>query len=242
MKNKPALVILSGGQDSTTCLAWASEVFSEVHAVSFDYGQRHSRELESAIKIASLLKAATHRILKVEVSRGLSPLTNPDQQLETYGDFESMDKTIGNRVELTYVPHRNLTFLLEGAKVAERMGIRDMVIGVCQADNANYPDCRDEFVGAFQHVVNLSLGTDRGDRGSVMYIHRPLIFLSKADSIRLAQRTRGAMEALAYSHTCYAGEYPPCGKCHACVLRAEGFRVAGIEDPLIVRARNEQLK
>lgn len=240
MKTKPALVVLSGGQDSTTCLAWAREIFSEVHAVSFDYGQRHSRELESAIKIASLLNAATHRIIKVEVSRGLSPLTNSNQQLETYGDFESMDKTIGDRVELTYVPHRNLTFLLEASKLAEQMGIRDIVIGVCQADNANYPDCRDQFVEAFQQVVNLSLGTDRGDRGATLYIHRPLIFLTKADSIKLAQRTPGAMEALAYSHTCYAGEYPPCGKCHACVLRAEGFRQAGVIDPLIERIQQKQ--
>jgi 7-cyano-7-deazaguanine synthase len=231
-----ALVVLSGGQDSTTCLAWAKQGFTEVHAISFDYGQRHRIELDAAAKVATILQADSHVILPVQVVRGASPLTT-NQPLETYSDYESMDKEIGNRVELTYVPHRNLTFLLEAAKYAEQMGIRNLVAGVCQADNANYPDCREMFVRSLETTLNLSLGTDRGDRGKHFLLHAPLLNLSKAESIRLAQRIPDALLALSYSHTCYAGECPPCGTCHACVLRAEGFRQAGIADPLLERLR-----
>lgn len=228
-----AVVILSGGQDSSTCALWAKEFFEGVGGVccvSFDYGQRHRLELEAAKQVSEIL-GLPHTILSCSfVSVDSSPLTNPEAELETYSDYDSMDKIIGSRVEKTYVPHRNLTFLVHAASYAHSVGANALVVGVCEADNANYPDCRAEFVESAQRTLQLSLG-DPSFR-----IEAPLLALSKSQSIAMALKYSQGEEVLSFSHTCYAGEYPPCGKCHSCVLRAEGFRQAGIQDPLIVRA------
>ncbi len=150
-----------------------------------------------------------------------------------------MDKIIGDRVELTFVPMRNALFLVLAANRAAVLGIRDLVTGVCQQDNANYPDCRQVFIDATRAMVDEALGLPSGD-GSFL-IHTPLMNLSKAQSIHLAKTLPGAMEALAYSHTSYAGDYPPLDRNHASVLRAQGFLEAGEPDPLIVRAVSEGL-
>lgn len=234
-----AMVVLSGGQDSTTCLFWAKANFDEVHAVTFDYNQRHRAEVDAAIKVAQLAGVASHEIVVVgPILAGRSPLTNPTEQLETYSDFASMDAIIGDRVELTFVPMRNQLFLTLAANRAVVLGIDNLVTGVCEADNANYPDCRGSFIVSLERTVNLSLGFDKVASNELAFrfnIYAPLLSHSKAASIALAQGLPGCMEALAYSHTCYAGEVPPCGKCHACVLRAEGFRQAGVPDPLVER-------
>lgn len=225
-----AMVVLSGGQDSTTCLFWARDTFDEVHAVTFDYQQRHRREIEAARKVAELAGVASHEVVEVgPILAGRSPLTNPAEQLETYTDFDSMDAIIGDRVELTFVPMRNQLFLTLAANRAICKGVRNLVTGVCEADNANYPDCREDFIEALQIATNEALGIDD------FLIHAPLLPLDKAGIIRMAQGLPGCMEALAYSHTCYAGMAPPCGRCHSCVLRAEGFRQAGVADPLVER-------
>jgi 7-cyano-7-deazaguanine synthase len=234
-KGTSALVVLSGGQDSTTCLAWAAQRFETLYAVSFDYGQKHNVELSAARQVASMFGVVRHFIENTNVVASSSPLTNTKTQLELYSDANAMDETIGTRVEKTFVPLRNMGFLFRAAQIALENDCRDIVTGVCQADNANYPDCRQSFVTATQCAINYALGTDRGDQGADFVIHTPLMFLSKAESIALAQTLPGAMDALAYSHTCYAGEVPPCGKCHACVLRADGFAKAGVVDPLIAR-------
>lgn len=236
MLGEAAVVVLSGGQDSTTCLGWAKQNFNRVHAVTFNYGQRHRIEIEAATVVARILRADSHEIRSVQTFNGSSPLTDHARPLETYKSYESMDLTIGSRVELTYVPHRNATFILEAAKYAESLSCRSLITGVCEADNANYPDCRRTFIDAMVRMLNLSLGVDRMDRGAAVEIITPLISRTKAESIWLAQKIPGVMNALGFSHTCYAGRFPPCGECHACVLRAEGFRLAGVEDPLIVRA------
>jgi len=231
-RKSAAMVVLSGGQDSTTCLFWAKQWFEPLHAVTFNYGQRHSRELEAAAAVAKLAGVASHEIIDVPgVLRSRSPLTDRTAELETYTDYASMDRIIGDRVELTFVPMRNAFFLTLAANIALAKDCFNLITGVCQADNANYPDCRQTFVHAQEHTINQALGIKD------FRIIAPLMDMSKASSIRLAQTVPGAMAALAYSHTCYAGEYPPCGKCHACVLRAEGFNQAGVEDPLVVRAR-----
>lgn len=231
-----ALVVLSGGQDSTTCLFWAKTIFDEVHAITFDYGQRHVRELQAADKVAGLAQVKTHTVVAVgPLLKGRSPLTNPEEELETYRSFEEMDGIIGDRVELTFVPMRNAFFLTLAANRAVAAGIFDLVTGVCQQDNANYPDCRQTFIDAQVTAINTALGIDR------FRIHTPLMDLSKADSIRLAKEIPGAFEALAYSHTAYSGEYPPVTQDHATVLRAQGFVEAGEPDPLIVRAWREGL-
>jgi 7-cyano-7-deazaguanine synthase len=230
------LVVLSGGQDSTTCLFWAKKNFYEIHAVTFDYAQRHRREIEAAKKVAELAGVASHEVIEVgPLLRGRSPLTNKDAALETYTDYASMDQIIGDRVELTFVPMRNAFFLTLAANIALSKDIYWLVTGVCEADNANYPDCRASFIAAQESTINEALGI-AGFR-----IHTPLMNLSKAESIALAQTLPGCMEALAYSHTAYDGNYPPVGKDHASTLRAHGFEEAGVPDPLVARAWREGL-
>jgi 7-cyano-7-deazaguanine synthase len=228
---KKAMVVLSGGQDSTTCLYWAKAVFKEVHAVTFDYGQRHALELDAARNVAKMAGVVSHEVVQVPgVLRSRSPLTDPSVELETYSDFDSMDAIIGDRVELTFVPMRNAFFLTLAANLALARDCYHLVTGVCQQDNANYPDCRQTFIESQERTINEALGID------TFRIHAPLMSLSKAEIVRFAQQIPGCMDAMAYSHTCYAGQFPPCGECHSCVLRAHGFAQAGVADPLVVRA------
>lgn len=224
-----ALVVLSGGQDSTTCLYWARERYDRIHAVSFDYQQRHLRELVAARKVAGMAGAVSHEVITLgAVLESTSPLVDPAAKLETYTDFASMDAIIGDRVELTFVPMRNLLFLTIAANRAIARGCEALVTGICQADNANYLDCRAVFVRSAEDTIDLA-------SGARLRIDTPLMDMSKAESVRLAASLPGCLDALAYSHTCYAGAFPPCGQCHACVLRAHGFAEAGIADPLVAR-------
>ena len=261
---KKALVILSGGQDSTTCLFWAKQNYNEVHAITFDYGQRHKVEINAAKKVAKLAQISSHEIIDVpNCLISSSPLTSKND-LELYTDYESMSEVIGNRQEVTLVPMRNALFLTIAANRAEAKNIKTIVTGVCQMDDANYDDCRQLFIdstekyinkyGQFSifdkfvkydghtirdecfYIINTALGHDHRETVSIT-VETPLMFLNKAESINLASKV-GALEALAFSHTCYAGEYPPCGRCHSCVLRAQGFKDASVEDPLLERVKN----
>ena len=254
------LVVLSGGQDSTTCLFWAKSRWNEVHALTINYGQRHARELEAATKIADMAGVASHKIINVQgVLLGRSPLVNPAEELEQYENAAQMDAVIGNRVELTFVPMRNTLFLTIAANHALAVDAFDIVTGVCQADNANYPDCRAGYVRHLERAFNESLGllTDtqpefeprmywsclsRPEHRS-MRIWAPLMNLDKDLAIAHVLRylDEDAWIALAYSHTAYDGSYPPSGKDHATVLRAASFEKAGVPDPLILRAAVEGL-
>jgi 7-cyano-7-deazaguanine synthase len=237
-----ALVVLSGGQDSTTCLFWAKRQFDEVHAITFDYGQRHRIEIDAAKKVARMAGVVTHRIIEVpDVLGGMSPLTNRDVELERYTDAASMDATIGNRRELTFVPMRNALFLTIAANHAEVQDIRTIVTGVCQMDNANYDDCRLTFIDAAEDYINKALGHDHRTPGKRIIIATPLMDLDKAQTCRLASELPGCWEALAYSHTSYDGKYPPTDMNHSNVLRADGFEKAGMPDPLVLRAAREGL-
>lgn len=231
---RKAIIVLSGGQDSTTCLFWAKQKFDELHAITFDYGQRHKVEIEAAKKVAELAGCASHEIVPVpECLVSASPLTS-DNELETYANDKEMEKIIGGRRELTFVPMRNALFLTIAANRAEAVGAQSIVTGVCEMDTANYDDCRKTFLMATELYINSALGHDH--RGTPwIKIEAPLIDLDKAQSIHLAENLPGCWEALAYSHTCYAGEVPPCGKCHSCVLRAQGFALAERADPLLER-------
>ena len=236
MQRTSALLVLSGGQDSTTCGFWAKQKFDTIHALTFDYDQRHRREIDAARKVAEMIGVASHEVLELgPILKGKSPLTNTSEKLETYSDFESMSRMIGERVELTFVPMRNALFLTIAANRASVLGCRNIVTGVCEADNANYPDCRGVFIGATGRYIGLALGKDD------ILIHTPLINLTKAQSIALAQTMPDCMDALAWSHTAYSDEYPPVTQDHATVLRAQGFLEAGVPDPLIVRAYSEGL-
>ncbi len=240
MKTK-ALVVLSGGQDSTTCLFLAKQKYEELHAITFDYGQRHRLEIDSAVQIAYMAGVVSQEI--VEVPRcliSMSPLIDKSSTLEKYESPEQMEHVIGNRRELTFVPMRNALFLTIAANRAEALGIPVIVTGVCQMDNANYDDCREVFIEATQRYINTALGHDH--RGTTpITIETPLLFKSKAESVLLAFNTPGCWEALAYSHTSYDGRYPPVDMNHANVLRADGFEKAGLPDPLVLRAVSDNL-
>lgn len=225
------MVVLSGGQDSSTCLLWAKAHYSgPIHAISFDYGQRHRAELVAAITVARAVGVESHEIVDCKgLLKSVSPLTNPDAELETYTDYESMDKVIGDRVELTFVPLRNPFFLLVAMNHALALGCETLVTGVCASDNANYPDCTEGFITTMESMVRHALDD------WMIEIRAPLLHLDKAGIVDLAMSFPQGRDVMALTHTCYAGEVPPCGKCHACVLRAEGFRQAGVIDPLLER-------
>lgn len=235
---KSALVVLSGGQDSTTCLYWALETYERVEAVTFDYNQRHRAELDAAVKVVEMAaevhdKPVPHKVVTLgPIFEGASPLTAQSEELETYSDISEMDAVIQDRVELTFVPGRNLIFLSLASSYAVARGIDCVVTGICQADAANYPDCRRMFADALEDAVGLATLKR-------VPIVTPLIDLAKPESIKLAQTLRGCMNALAYTHTAYSGEYPPSTQDHATVLRAWGFEQAGVADPLLVRAWQE---
>jgi 7-cyano-7-deazaguanine synthase len=237
---KSALVVLSGGQDSTTCLLWAKARFDEVHAITFDYGQKHRVEIAAAGKVAQMVGVASHRVIDVRgLLLGRSPLIDPSVPLETYADHDSMEQTIGGRVELTFVPLRNMLFAVIAANAALALDCYDIVLGVCAMDNANYPDCTEAFVNRTEQTIREALGMLRADYSRsgkpLMRILTPLLFKTKDETVLLAAEHEGWREVMAQSHTCYAGEVPPCGKCHACILRAKGFADAGIPDPLVER-------
>lgn len=233
-----ALVVLSGGQDSTTCLYWAKQFFEEVHAVTFNYGQRHVIELEAATIVAQMAKVSSHEIVEIgPILKGTSPLVNAEGELEQYADHGSLP----GGLEKTFVPMRNQLFLTLAANRAYCMGIKDLVTGVCQEDSGGYPDCRQQFIDRLQDACNT--GTFTGEPGTLpnLTIHTPLMNLTKATSVHMANLLPGCMEALAYSHTSYDGQYPPVGHDHATLLRAKGFEEAGEPDPLVVRAYREGL-
>lgn len=219
MKEK-ALVILSGGQDSTTCVYWAIERFGResVESLTFDYGQLHRQELEAANRVAGHA-GIPNVILPINTLEAIggSALTDPSIEVPRMTEDDSLPAT--------FVPGRNLVFLTFAAAYAWRYDIEHLVTGVAQTDYSGYPDCRRDTIDALEKT--LALGMARR-----FTIHTPLMNLSKKDTVLLAKGL-GAMDAMALTHTCYNGSVPPCGECAACVLRARGFAEAGIPDPLI---------
>ncbi len=225
MTNAKAVVLLSGGMDSATAAAMTRARGFDLYALSFRYGQRHALELEAARRVAAGLGVVRHAIVDIDLrSFGGSALT---ADIEVPKD-RSAD-AIGTGVPVTYVPARNTIFLSFALAWAETLGINDLVIGVNALDYSGYPDCRPEYIAAFQHLANLATraGTELKQRFT---IHTPLILMSKREIVE-----RGAALGLDYAMTlsCYdpsdAGE--ACGHCDACQLRLKGFREAGLEDP-----------
>ncbi len=241
-----ALVILSGGQDSTTCLGVTLSKYDKVSCLTIDYGQSHSIELDAARRVVQHFADSygidiPHAIVNVpDVLLSSSPLLQGGAGLETYESHEQMEAAVGDRVEKTFVPLRNLFFLVIAANHAAAIGASHLVTGVCESDNANYPDCRQSFIDAAEVSINEALGYEPHDKGFI-YIDTPLMRLDKAASVYLALSMPHTYKALAYSHTAYDGKYPPTGKDHASVLRAHGFEKAGFPDPLVIRAHREGL-
>jgi 7-cyano-7-deazaguanine synthase len=222
-----AVVLLSGGLDSATTLAIAIEQGYQAHALTVDYGQRHRIEIERAAVLARELGARQQRNVKVELGfAGGSALTDPAMKVP---DAPSEER-IGGEIPLTYVPARNTVFLAVGLAWAETLGARDLFLGVNALDYSGYPDCRPAFLDAFERLA--ALATRAGVEGERFRIHAPLLRLTKAAIIRRAVEL-GVDPA--HTLSCYApgsrGE--PCGRCESCVLRAKGFREAGLEDPAL---------
>jgi 7-cyano-7-deazaguanine synthase len=222
---KPAVVLLSGGIDSTTTLAVAIAEGFEAYALSFDYGQRHQIETEAACRVADSLGVKEHRIAKIDMRIfGGSALTDdvdvPKRRSET---------EIAHGIPVTYVPARNTIFLAYAVGWAEVIPANDIFIGVNAIDYSGYPDCRPEFIEAFESLANL--GTKGGVEGRRFQIHTPLIKFSKAEIIRKAVELG---VDLSLTHSCYdpSPEDLACGECDSCLLRLKGFREAKIKDPI----------
>lgn len=240
---KRALVVLSGGQDSTTCLFWAIQQYGKdnVHAVTFNYGQRHAIELAAAKKVWELSGAqGTHEVVTLgPILKSTSPLVS-EAPLEQYKDHTSLP----GGLERTFVPLRNTLFLTIAANRAYELRAFNIVTGVCEEDYGGYPDCRADFIAALNYAFNESVNEPYKSLvgiGEPFVIHTPLMHLTKAESVHLAQSLEGCYDALAYTHTAYDGAYPPVGHDHATLLRAKGFEEAGYPDPLVVRAHKEGL-
>jgi 7-cyano-7-deazaguanine synthase len=222
---KGAVVLLSGGLDSTTTLAIAIAQGYEAYALSFDYGQRHQIEIEAARRVANSLGAKEHCVAEVDMRIfGGSALTDdldvPKKRSET---------EIAHGIPVTYVPARNTIFLAYALAWAEVIPTGHIFIGVNAIDYSGYPDCRPEFIEAFETLANL--GTKAGVEGVRFRVHAPLIKFSKAEIIRKASQLS---VDLSLTHSCYdpSPEGLACGECDSCLLRLKGFRKAGIEDPI----------
>jgi len=237
-----ALVIFSGGQDSTAALLWAKANFQKVFAVTFDYGQTHAIEIQAAVKVGSIVGVSRHQIIRVpEILYSTSPLTS-EKELEEYKDFDSMVQKVGNEIEDTFIPMRNAFFAVVGANRAIALGCKDMVMGVCAEDTANYPDCRASFIYSMERTINDALGFDEDSDDIRFKIHTPVLNMPKSTAIKWGKKEFPKWEeAMAHTHTSYDGKYPPTGMNHANILRAKGFEEAGIPDPLVVRAWQEKL-
>lgn len=223
---KKAVVLLSGGLDSATCLAIARSQGFQCYCLSFNYGQRHCAELAAADRVVKALGAAEHRVLDFGLAQfGGSALTDTAIAVPTAG--------VQSGIPVTYVPARNTIMLSLALAWAEVLGSRDIFVGVNAVDYSGYPDCRPEYIAAFETMANLA--TKAGVEGHKLSIHAPLIDLSKADIIRT-----GVVLGVDYSLTvsCYQADElgRACGVCDSCRLRAEGFAAAGLTDPTIYRA------
>ena len=209
MKNEKAIVVFSGGQDSTTCLFWAIKNFAEVEAVTFHYNQRHSAEIDCAKNIASIL-GIKHHILDMSLLNQLAPNALTRNEIE-------IEENKSEGLPSTFVPGRNLLFLSFAGVLAYQIGARHIITGVCETDFSGYPDCRDSFIKALNVSLNLSM-----DKSFV--IHTPLMWLNKAETWELADKLDAFDFIRENTLTCYNGIIADgCGECPACKLRKKGL-------------------
>lgn len=217
---KKAVVLLSGGLDSAVAIHLAKSQGFEVYALSFDYGQRHNKEVECAKATAQLVGAKEHNLVTLQLNLwGGSSLTDKNLNVED-GDVTRTD------IPMTYVPARNMVFLSVAASYAEAIGAQDIFIGVSEVDYSGYVDCRESFIEAMENAINM--GTVAAvEHGKKFKIHAPFIYKTKAQEIQLGEQL-----GVDWSHTwsCYRGGEKPCGTCDSCLLRAKAFAEAGVVD------------
>jgi len=229
---RKAIILLSGGLDSATTLAIAGREQFQCYALTFRYGQRHEREIEAANKVAERFGVAEHRIIDIDLAGfGGSALT--DSAIDVPKDRADLDDS--TEIPITYVPARNTIFLSYALAWAEVLGAFDIFIGVNSTDYSGYPDCRAEFIAAFEKTANLATAAAVEDKGRYT-IHTPIIEMTKAQIVRT-----GADLEVDYSltHSCYDPDEQgrSCGRCDSCRLRLKGFAEAGLEDPIEYQTR-----
>lgn len=221
---KKAIVLLSGGLDSTTALYLAkSQGFDEIYALTFEYGQKHDKELKSAVAVAKAAGVKEHKVVNLLLNqwKGCS-LTDKDMDIKD-GDIHRSD------IPSTYVPARNMVFLSVAASYADALDIADIFIGVSEVDYSGYVDCREEFIRAMENTINLGtvLGAEKKQK---ITLHAPFMHMTKAEEVKLGAKL-GVDFGLTW--TCYRGDEHPCGTCDSCLLRAKAFSEAGIKDPTV---------
>jgi 7-cyano-7-deazaguanine synthase len=218
---KKAVIVLSGGLDSTTCMGMAKEAGYELYPLTFHYGQRHQREVEQAKQVASYYRVPSHRIVALDFLKAIGGSALTDEQIEVPKEDG------GDGIPVTYVPARNLIFLSLATAYAEVIGAEAIYIGVSAVDYSGYPDCRPAFIASMNQTIQQA--TKAGVSGSSIQIQTPLLHLSKADTIR-----RGMELGVPYHLTtsCYHGGDTACGVCDSCRLRLKGFEDAGYTDPI----------
>jgi 7-cyano-7-deazaguanine synthase len=225
---RAAVVLLSGGLDSSTALAIAAEEGFDLYALSFNYGQRHTRELEASRRIAEHFGRREHRIVDIDLRAfGGSALTSDEIAVP----LGRSDAEMGQGIPVTYVPARNLIFLSFATAFAEVIGSDDIFLGINYQDSSGYPDCRPEFLESFQQTANLATKAGTEDRRTLRY-HAPLLYMTKAAIVREGTRL-GVPWELTWS--CYEGGEVSCGQCDSCQLRLKGFAESGFTDPLPYR-------
>ena len=222
---KKAVVILSGGLDSTVCMSEAKRVGYEVFPITYAYGQRHNREVEQARKVAGFYNCSRHLVVDIGFFKdiGHSALTSGEIPVPTGRSAKEMEKEI----PVTYVPFRNAVFLSMAVSYAESIKAERIYIGVNALDYSGYPDCRPQFIEAFQQSVNQ--GTAAADQGLAIKIDAPLLNLTKSEIVKLGVKNSAPLHL---TTSCYQGREKACGKCDSCLLRLKGFSEAGIIDPI----------
>lgn len=229
---KRAVILLSGGLDSTVCLALSKEQGYEPYPLSFDYGQRHKKELECACEIVNFYKVDKHKILKIDLTQiGGSALTDMKMNIPVKRDLVG----IGEDIPTTYVPARNTILLSFALGYAEVVGANAIFIGANSLDYSGYPDCRADFFSAFQKVAKLA--TKAGREGKIIEIKHPLIESTKAEIIKEGMRLDVPFHL---TWSCYKGEEKACGRCDSCLLRLKGFSEAGVNDPIRYQENEEK--
>lgn len=230
---KKLLMVLSGGQDSTTAMFLGKTIFDEIHTISFNYGQSHDLELLAANRVGIIAEVSSHDVIDIrDVLKSQSPLIS-DNELRQYYNYDRMAEEVGDSVENTFVPLRNTLFAIIAANRAIDLRCSHIGLGVCGNDSANYPDCTDSFLSALKVCINKSLSNKLVE---TLDIYAPLVNITKAEAIKMAHNIPECWRAIAYTHTSYNGEYPPLHRNHANILREQAFADAGLPDPLILRA------
>jgi len=223
---KKAIVLLSGGLDSTTTLYLAKKKKFKCLCLIFNYGQKHKMEIESAERIARKTKTP-FCVIKVPIPKEASALTSSNENI-----IRASLKKIGQKIPTTYVPARNIIFLSLGLAWAEAKKCSNIFIGANSIDYSGYPDCRPSFIKSFTKMARL--GTKSGSESKAIKIEAPLLFKNKAQIVKLAKKLKVPLEL---TWSCYRGGKNPCGTCESCLLRSKGFKEAGIKDPLSRKQR-----